>query len=75
MRWQLAGILWMLAAVCFAADSPTVTTAPSAAPPATALPLCSNSGSAPRCHGPSKDLKAARQAFSRGLKLEKSQND
>jgi tetratricopeptide (TPR) repeat protein len=61
--------------VCSAADTPTVATAPSAAPPATALPLCSNSGSAPRCHGPSKDLKAARQAFGRGLKLEKSQND
>lgn len=65
----------MLSAVCSAADTPTVATAPSAAPPATALPLCSNSGSAPRCHGPSKDLKAARQAFGRGLKLEKSQND
>ena len=75
MRWQLAGILWLLSAVCSAADTPTVATAPSAAPPATALPLCSNSGSAPRCHGPSKDLKAARQAFGRGLKLEKSQND
>ena len=29
---------------------------------------------APACHGPKKDLKAARQAFARGLKLEKSQN-
>ena len=29
----------------------------------------------PPCHGPKKDLKAARQAFARGLKLEKSQND
>jgi general secretion pathway protein D len=75
MRWQLAGLFWLLAAVCFAADSPTAATEPSAAPPASALPLCSNSGSAPRCHGLSKDLKAARQAFARGLKLEKSQTD
>lgn len=64
----------MLAAVCFAADTPVAATVPSAAPPDTALPLCSNSGSGPRCHGPSKDLKAARQAFARGLKLEKLQN-
>jgi len=28
----------------------------------------------PKCHGPVKDLKAARQAFARGLKLEKSKN-
>ncbi|MGA7630006.1 MAG: type II and III secretion system protein [Terriglobales bacterium] len=68
-------MFWLWAAVCFAADGPTAATEPSAAPPASALPLCSNSGSAPRCHGPSKDLKAARQAFARGLKLEKSQTD
>lgn len=54
----------MLAGVCLAADTPGA--APS---------LCSNSGGAPVCHGPKKDLKAARQAFARGLKLEKSQND
>ena len=54
----------LLAGVCLAADSPVA--APS---------LCSNSGGAPVCHGPKKDLKAARQAFARGLKLEKSQND
>ncbi len=54
----------MLSGVCLAADSPS----------ATAPALCSNSGSAPACHGPAKDLKAARQAFSRGLKLEKSRN-
>ncbi len=47
-----------------AADTPSV------AAPA----LCSNSAGAPACHGPKKDLKAARQAFARGLKLEKSQN-
>jgi general secretion pathway protein D len=50
--------------VCLAADTPVA--APS---------LCSNSGGAPVCHGSKNDLKAARQAFARGLKLEKSQND
>ena len=44
-------------------------------PPAAAPSLCSNSGGAPACLGPKKDLKAARQAFARGLKLEKSQNE
>src|ERR1019366_9049758 len=39
-----------------------------------APPLCSNPRGAPACHGPAKDLKAARQAFARGLKLEKAQN-
>ena len=55
----------MLAGVCLAADTPPVA-APS---------LCSNSGGAPACRGRAKDLKAARQAFARGLKLEKSQSD
>ena len=54
----------LLAGVCLAADTPVA--APS---------LCSDSGGAPPCHGPAKDLKAARQAFARGLKLEKSQAD
>lgn len=53
----------MLAGVCLAADTPV-----------TEPPLCSASGGAPACQGSKKDLKAARQAFSRGLKLEKSQN-
>jgi hypothetical protein len=64
MRWLPAGICLLLAGVCLAADTPVA--APS---------LCSNSRGAPACHGPLKDLKAARQAFARGLKLEKSQND
>ena len=55
----------MFAGVCLAADTP----------PAAAPSLCSNSAGAPACRGTSKDLKAARQAFARGLKLEKSQND
>jgi len=54
----------LLAGVCLVADTPSVA-APS---------LCSNSAGAPACQGPKKALKAARQAFARGLKLEKSQN-
>ena len=64
MRWLPAGILLLLVGVCLAADSPVA--APS---------LCSNSAGAPACLGPKKDLKAARQAFARGLKLEKSQKE
>ena len=53
----------LLAGVCLATDSPP------------AVPsLCSNSAGAPACRGPAKDLKAARKAFARGLKLEKSQH-
>jgi len=54
----------VLAGMCLATD-----TSPAAAPS-----LCSNSAGAPKCHGPVKDLKAARLAFARGLKLEKSKN-
>jgi general secretion pathway protein D len=63
MRCLSAGICLLLAGVCSAVDTPAA--APS---------LCSNSKGAPACHGPAKDLKAARQAFAHGLKLEKSQN-
>jgi tetratricopeptide (TPR) repeat protein len=55
----------LLAGVCWATDTPS----------AAAPPPCSDSGSAAACHVPAKDLKAARQAFARGLKLEKSQNE
>src|SRR5260370_11491018 len=65
MRWLPAGVAFVLAGVCWSSDTP----------PAAALPLCSNSAGAPACRGIAKDLKAARQAFPRGLKLEKSQND
>lgn len=55
----------LLVGVCLAADTP-----PIAAPE-----LCSDSGGgAPACQSPAKDLKAARKAFARGLKLEKLQN-
>jgi len=53
----------LLCGVCCAADTP-------AAPPS----LCSNSAGAPACQGSKKDLKSARKAFARGLKLEKSKN-
>jgi tetratricopeptide (TPR) repeat protein len=62
MRWLPAGISLLLAGVSWAVDTPP------------APPLCSNSGGAPVCHGPAKDLKAARKAFKRGLNLEKSRN-
>jgi general secretion pathway protein D len=65
MRWVSAGISLLLAGVCLASDTRSG--------PASAL--CSNSAGAPVCEGPAKDLKAARQAFARGLKLEKSKND
>jgi len=42
--------------------------------PAAVPSLCSNSAGTPKCQGSVKDLKAARQAFARGLKLEKSKN-
>jgi tetratricopeptide (TPR) repeat protein len=64
MRWLPAGIVLLLAGMCLATDTP----------PAAAPSLCSNSSGAPKCQGPVKDLKAARQAFARGLKLEKSKN-
>jgi general secretion pathway protein D len=63
MRWLPAGFGLLLAAVCFAAD----------AAPAPQPSLCSNTSGASRCQGSGSDLKAARQAFDRGLKLEKSQ--
>jgi type II secretory pathway component GspD/PulD (secretin) len=59
MRSLLAGIV-LCAGVCLAADG-APTTAPSA---------CSDAAGAPACQAAAKDLKAARQAFSRGLKLQ-----
>ncbi|MFZ1129645.1 MAG: type II and III secretion system protein [Terriglobales bacterium] len=65
MRWLTAGTVLLFAGVCFATDAPSVT----------APPLCSNSAGAPHCQEPVKNLKAARQAFHRGLKLEKSRDE
>lgn len=42
--------------------------------PIVAPSICSSSAGAPACPGSVKDLKAAHQAFKRGLKLEKEQN-
>jgi len=64
MRSLFTGIVLLGAAVCLAADG-----VPIAAPSA-----CSDAAGAPACKAPSKDLKAARQAFSRGLKLQHAKN-
>src|SRR6202167_2066884 len=64
MRSVPAGLILLLAGVCSAAD----------APPIVGPSICSSSGGAPACSGPAKDLKAAHQAFKRGLRLEKEQN-
>jgi hypothetical protein len=55
-----------MAVAAMAADD----SSPSAPVPSPSL--CSNAPGAPPCKAPKKDLKAAREAFSRGLKLEKS---
>ena len=64
MRWLLTGLLLLLGSVCVAADAPSPV-APS---------LCSDAAGTPRCKAPAKDLKAAQQSFSRGLKLEQAKN-
>ncbi len=64
MRSLLTGIVLLGAAFCLAADG-----VPTAAPSA-----CSDAAGAPACRAASKDLKAARQAFSRGLKLQHAKN-
>ena len=64
MRSLFTGIVLLGTAVCLAADG-----VPAAAPSS-----CSDAAGAPACKAPSKDLKAARQAFSRGLKLQHSKN-
>ena len=60
MRWLRAGILTLLSTVCVASDTPAPVS----------LSPCSDNRGAPRCQAPAKDLKLARQAFSRGLKLQ-----
>jgi tetratricopeptide (TPR) repeat protein len=65
MRWVAAGVVWLLAGVCPAADTN----------PATPASVCSNAKGSVACQGSPKDLKAAREAFARGLKLEKQQKE
>ena len=55
-------LLWV--GVCLGADR-----VPTSAPAS-----CSDAAGAPACKAPAKDLKAARHAFSRGLKLQHSRN-
>jgi general secretion pathway protein D len=69
MRCLAAGFCVLLAAGCFAAESPAPATPAPIAPA-----ICSDSGGAPVCPGSKKDLKEARKAFARGLKLERSKN-
>ena len=64
MRWLGAATLAVWAVFCVAADNPA--NAPDHPP----VSLCSDAAGAPPCKAPAKDLKAARRAFSRGLKLE-----
>ena len=69
----------MLAGVCLATDEPvpvpaSPTTAAISVPATAPVQLCSNTGSAPKCYGERKDLKAARKAFAQGLKLEQEQS-
>jgi len=63
MRLLFTGmLLWV--GVCLGADG-----VPTLAPAS-----CSDAAGAPACKAPAKDLKAARHAFSRGLKLQHSKN-
>ena len=64
MRSLFTVIALLGSTVCFAADG-----VPTPAPF-----TCSDAAGAPACKAPAKDLKAARQAFSRGLKLQHSKN-
>jgi general secretion pathway protein D len=68
MRRLAVGLLALCAGLCLAADNPTAASSPPA------VSLCSNAAGAPACKAPAKDLKAARQAFSRGLKFEHAKN-
>src|SRR5215470_3101319 len=66
MGWLSAGMVCLMAAAALAADDPA------SSAPVVSQSICSNAPGAPACNAPKKDLKAARQAFARGLKLEKS---
>ncbi len=60
--------------VCLAAALAVAADTPSPSTPVATQSLCSDSPGAPRCQASARDLKAARHAFARGLKLEKSKN-
>jgi general secretion pathway protein D len=62
MRWFSVGIVLLFGGVCSATDASITSPA-----------FCSSSGGAPACHGAASDMKAAKQAFHRGLKLQKSE--
>src|SRR5882724_4002593 len=64
MRLLFTGIVLLVGAVCLAADGV----------PTAVLSTCTDAAGAPACKATSKDLKAARQAFSRGLKLQHAKN-
>jgi general secretion pathway protein D len=64
MRSLFLAFLMLSAAACLAADGGG----------ASGSPICSDSAGAPACKAPAHDLKAARQAFSRGLKNQQSKN-
>lgn len=68
MRWLVVGVLGLCAAVGMAADTPASTDSPAV------RALCSDSPGAPPCQASAKDLKAARKAFARGLKLQRSKS-
>src|SRR5262249_123650 len=64
MRSVLAAIILSMVSVCVGADTPVL-----------ALPsACSDAAGAPVCKAVAKDLKSARKAFSRGLKLQHANN-
>jgi hypothetical protein len=64
MRILVAAWMMLAAAVCIAADTPVTP----------AQPWCSDTPGSPACNAPAKDIKAARAAFERGVKLERSKS-
>src|SRR5437762_12418754 len=65
MRSLFTGMLLWWVGVCLGADGVPIPAAPAS---------CSDAAGASACKAPAKDLKAARHAFSRGLKLQHSKN-
>ena len=65
-------MLALYAGLCLAADEPATKAPAEAGTVLAPVSMCSETAGAPRCKGPAKDLKAAREAFFRGLKLERA---